>query len=343
MKIENVNLLSSNIIEEKTRWVFEKISFNNVITSRVRMARNLNNYPFPHNMTFSEAKEVENVVLKKILSYPYDEIFLIRTDQIDKKEKQILIERRIISNDLIENSVPSSVAILPNERVSIMVNEEDHLRIQSIQPGLNLKEGLKKVNKIDNFLQQEIEYAFSQKIGYLTACPTNIGTGIRGSVLIHLPALSILKITSEIFSAIENIGIMVRGFYGEGSKPLGNIFQITTKETSGKRGKQIIEELEVIVNIILQEEEKAVERLRKMKRIREKINKKIREIDKYKSINKEKFLYFFSLMYLGKKLDILNIDDEIFHNLFIWILNSSLKFTEKKISISKNVLKEVKL
>ncbi|HRR95482.1 MAG TPA: ATP--guanido phosphotransferase [Candidatus Ratteibacteria bacterium] len=343
MKIENVNLLSSNIIEEKTRWVFEKVSFDNVITSRVRMARNLNNYPFPHNMTFSEAKEVENVVLKKILSYPYDEIFLIRTDQIDKKEKQILIERRIISNDLIENSVPSSVAILPNERVSIMVNEEDHLRIQSIQPGLNLKEGLKKVNKIDNFLQQEIEYAFSQKIGYLTACPTNIGTGIRGSVLIHLPALSILKITSEIFSAIENIGIMVRGFYGEGSKPLGNIFQITTKETAGKRGKQIIEELEVIVNIILQEEEKAVERLRKMKRIREKINKKIREIDKYKSINKEKFLYFFSLMYLGKKLDIFNIDDEIFHNLFIWILNSSLKFTEKKISISKNVLKEVKL
>ena len=343
MKIENVNLPSSNIIEEKTRWVFEKVSFDNVITSRVRMARNLNNYPFPHNMTFSEAKEVENVVLKKILSYPYDEIFLIRTDQIDKKEKQILIERRIISNDLIENSVPSSVAILPNERVSIMVNEEDHLRIQSIQPGLNLKEGLKKVNKIDNFLQQEIEYAFSQKIGYLTACPTNIGTGIRGSVLIHLPALSILKITSEIFSAIENIGIMVRGFYGEGSKPLGNIFQITTKETAGKRGKQIIEELEVIVNIILQEEEKAVERLRKMKRIREKINKKIREIDKYKSINKEKFLYFFSLMYLGKKLDIFNIDDEIFHNLFIWILNSSLKFTEKKISISKNVLKEVKL
>jgi len=339
----NVNLLSSNIIEEKTRWVFEEVSFDNVITSRVRMARNLNNYPFPHNMTFSEAKEVENVVLKKILSYPYDEIFLIRTDQIDKKEKQILIERRIISNDLIENSVPSSVAILPNERVSIMVNEEDHLRIQSIQPGLNLKEGLKKVNKIDNFLQQEIEYAFSQKIGYLTACPTNIGTGIRGSVLIHLPALSILKITSEIFSAIENIGIMVRGFYGEGSKPLGNIFQITTKETAGKRGKQIIEELEVIVNIILQEEEKAVERLRKMKRIREKINKKIREIDKYKSINKEKFLYFFSLMYLGKKLDIFNIDDEIFHNLFIWILNSSLKFTEKKISISKNVLKEVKL
>ena len=339
----NVNLLSSNIIEEKTRWVFEKVSFDNVITSRVRIARNLNNYPFPHNMTFSEAKEVENVVLKKILSYPYDEIFLIRTDQIDKREKQILIERRIISNDLIENSIPSSVAILPNEKISIMVNEEDHLRIQSIQPGLNLKEGLKKVDKINNFLQQEIEYAFSQKIGYLTACPTNIGTGIRGSVLMHLPALSILKITCEIFSAIENIDIIVRGFYGEGSKPLGNIFQITTKETAGKRGKQIIEELEVVVNIILKEEEKAVERLRKMKRIKEKINKKIREIDKYKSINKEKLLYFFSLMYLGKKLDILNIDDEIFHNLFIWILNSSLKFTEKKIPISKNVLKEVKL
>jgi len=328
--MERINFLAWDIIEKKTRWIFEKISFDNVITSRVRIARNLKGYPFPHNMSYSEAKEVENILLKVLVRYPSDEIFVIKMDEIGKVEKQLLIERRIISREFEESSVPSSVVILPKEGISIMINEEDHLRIQCLQSGFNLKKSLRKIEKVDNFLDERVEYAFSPEIGYLTACPTNVGTALRASVLIHLPALAILNRTGEIFSAIEGIDIMVRGFYGEGSHPAGNIFQITTRETAGKSEKEIIEELEAVVNVILEYEEEGVKEIMKKENIKRKIEKKIKEIKEYESITTEEFLYSFSSICLGKKLDIVNIGDRALRNLIMSILPGHLQFNEKR-------------
>lgn len=328
--MRRVDFFAWNVIEKRTRWVFEKIPYNNVITSRVRVARNLKGFPFPHNMTYPQAKEVENIILKNIVKHPSNEIFIIKTDRIDEIERQLLIERRIISREFTETDLTSSVIILPVHRVSIMINEEDHLRIQSIQPGFNLKKAFREVWKIDDFFDERVEYAFSSDIGYLTACPTNVGTSLRASVLLHLPALSVLKRIKRIFSAIEDIDIMVRGFYGEGSQPSGNIFQITTRETAGKNERQIIEELEAVVKVILDEEEKAVNDVKKNKTIKEKINMKIREIKEYESITSEEFLYSFSLLCLGKKIGMVEISDRILRNLIMAILPGHLQFNEKK-------------
>jgi len=324
------SFLAWDVIEKKTRWVFEKFSLDNVITSRVRIARNLKKYPFPHNMSYSEAKEVENILLKELVRYPSDEIFVIKMDEINNVEKQLLIERHIISKEFVESPIPSSVVILPAEGISIMINEEDHMRIQCLQSGFNLKKALRKIEKVDNFLDERVEFAFSPDIGYLTACPTNVGTALRASVLIHLPALAILNRTGEIFSAIEDIDIMVRGFYGEGSHPSGNIFQITTRETAGKSEREIIEELEAVISVILEYEEEGVKEIMKKEDIKRKIEKKIKKIKEYSSITTEKFLYSFSFLCLGKKLEIINIGDRTLRNLIMSILPGHLQFNEKK-------------
>ncbi len=328
--MKRTNFLAWDVIEKKTRWIFEKFSFDNVITSRVRIARNLEKYPFPHNMSYSEAKEVENILLKILVRYPSDEIFIIKMDKISNVEKQLLIERRIISKEFVESPVSSSVVILPEEGVSIMINEEDHLRIQCLHSGFNLKKALRKVDKVDNFLDKKVKYAFSPEIGYLTACPTNVGTALRASVLIHLPALAILNKTEKIFSAIEDIDIMVRGFYGEGSHPSGNIFQITTRETTGKSEREIIEELEAVISVILEYEEEGVKEIMKKENIKRKVEKKIKEIKECKSITTEEFLYSFSFLCLGKKLGIINVGDRTLRSLIMAILPGHLQFNKKK-------------
>ncbi|MCD6221513.1 ATP--guanido phosphotransferase [bacterium] len=328
--MKRINFLAWDIIEKKTRWIFEKFSFDNVITSRVRIARNLKKYPFPNNMSYSEAKEVENILLKVLVRYPSDEIFVIKMDEINNVEKQLLIERHIISKEFVESPIPSSVVILPTEGISIMINEEDHMRIQCLQSGFNLKKALRKIEKVDNFLDERVEFAFSPDIGYLTACPTNVGTALRASVLIHLPALAILNKTEKIFSAIEDIDIMVRGFYGEGSHPSGNIFQITTRETAGKSEREIIEELEAVISVILEYEEEGVKEIMKKEDIKRKIEKKIKKIREYNSITTEEFLYSFSFLCLGKKLEIINVGERTLRNLIMSILPGHLQFNEKK-------------
>ena len=150
--MRKISFLAWDVIEKKTRWVFEKFSLDNVITSRIRIARNLKKYPFPHNMSYLEAKEVENILLKELVRYPSDEIFVIKMDEISNVEKQLLIERRIISKEFVESPVLSSVVILPKEGVSIMINEEDHLRIQCLQSGFNLKKALRKLSTFSIFL-----------------------------------------------------------------------------------------------------------------------------------------------------------------------------------------------
>jgi protein arginine kinase len=332
-----------NIIEKETDWIYSKLT-DVVITSRVRIARNIKGYPFPFNMTVDTGKKIEDILLKLFLNFPSDKVFILNISCLNEKQKNSLIKKHIISREFSENELCDKVVIIPEKKASIMINEEDHLRIQVILPGLNLKKCLKFINEIDDYIDRKIEYAFSPRFGYLTACPTNTGTALRSSVLIHIPGIRFFKKDKMIFKNIEGIGIAIRGFYGEGSLPFGSIFQLSSTESTGKTEKEIIEELESVVKLIKEEEKKCIEEIKNNKNLKEKIKRKFMKIIKEEKEN-GKLTDFYSILYLSYETGILVIEKNELKNLFFYILENTGKnknyiFYEKKGKIIKRKLWE---
>src|SRR5262249_46647754 len=169
-------------------------------------------------------------------------------------DRQFLVERQLISRELASAEGPRGVALGPHETVSLMVNEEDHLRLQVMRSGFTLDEAWQDIDKVDDLLEQRVNYAFSDEFGYLTACPTNVGTGMRSSVMLHLPALVLTKQIEKVFRALQKINLAVRGLYGEGSRASGDFYQISNQVTLGKSETTILTEIrEVIPQIITYE------------------------------------------------------------------------------------------
>ncbi len=228
-----------------------------VISSRIRLARNLKNHPFPLLYTNTESnaviEEVKSSIsqeqIKRIGSFTF-----IPLEDLTLLQKKVLVEKHLISLHLANESRKGAVAISENESISIMVNEEDHIRIQCLYPGLQIYDAWKIANEIDNIFEQKLDYAFDEKRGYLTSCPTNVGTGIRASVMLHLSALVLTGQINRIIPAITQVGLTVRGIYGEGSEALGNLFQISNQITLGQTEEDIIENLHGVVNQIIEHE-----------------------------------------------------------------------------------------
>jgi protein arginine kinase len=228
-----------------------------VLSSRVRLARNMKNYLFPTLLSTEKAKEICSLVKNYFegnTSLPFGPFEYIEMEQMEPIEKRVLVEKHLISPNLVEDSIYGACILSENEQLSIMINEEDHLRIQSLFPGLQLKEALKLANDIDNYIESQLEYAFDENIGYLTSCPTNVGTGLRASVMMHLPALVMTNQLSRMIPSINQLGLVVRGIYGEGSEALGNIFQISNQITLGKSEEEITDDLITIVQQLIQQE-----------------------------------------------------------------------------------------
>ncbi|MBU0599995.1 ATP--guanido phosphotransferase, partial [bacterium] len=205
-----------------------------VISSRIRLARNVNKIPFPHWAKKESLRKVVSLVEEATKKCPY----LINSkyydlDKLTSLEKQYLIERHLISLEHA-NSKNGLLIVSQKEMGSLMVNEEDHLRIQSLDAGLNLFEAWDLINKIDDSLSEVLDYAISPQWGYLTACPTNVGTGIRASIMIHLPALILTGQINKVLKGVPQLGLTIRGLYGEGSEILGNLFQISNQITLGR-------------------------------------------------------------------------------------------------------------
>ena len=179
---------------------------------------------------------------------------LLMMDELQPLQKRILVEKHLISPHLAENANHGACLLSENEEISIMINEEDHIRIQCLYPGLQLLEALNTAIQIDDWLEEEIDYAFDEKVGYLTSCPTNVGTGLRASVMMHLPGLVMTQQLNRIIPAINQLGLVVRGIYGEGSEALGNIFQISNQITLGKSEQDIVEDLKSVVGQIVSQE-----------------------------------------------------------------------------------------
>jgi protein arginine kinase len=238
-----------------------------VLSSRVRLARNLQEYKFPFLSSNEEAASIISTLEKVVQDGRLPTSFeLLKMNELQPLQKRVLVEKHLISPHLAEDSPHGACLLSENEEVSIMINEEDHIRIQCLAPGLQLVEALQLANRVDDFLEYVV-YAFDEKHGYLTSCPTNVGTGLRASVMMHLPGLVLTQQMNRIIPAINQLGLVVRGIYGEGSEALGNIFQISNQITLGKSEEDIVADLISVVSQLISQERNAREALAKTSNI----------------------------------------------------------------------------
>lgn len=226
-----------------------------VLSSRVRLARDMKSRPFPLKESEDQGREivklVEDAFYSSVDKNNYKTSYLWESDDI---ADQTMLEKHLISPELIQNKNKAALILSNDNTESIMINEEDHVRIQCVTGGLNLKESFNYANKIDDILEEKLEYAFDEKLGYLTACPTNIGTGLRGSVMLHLPALTMNNEMNRVLNAITQVGMTIRGLYGEGSKVVGNIYQISNQITLGLTEEEILNNIAAVVSQIINQE-----------------------------------------------------------------------------------------
>ena len=228
------------------------------VTTRVRLARNLAGRKFPTHPDQSERRDVLDEVRAAINSLPDGGKYVwYELDEQVPLDRRLLMERHLISRELADGSGPRAVAVNPEASLAVMVNEEDHLRMQCLASGLSVHEAYDRVNRLDDQLSERLSFAFDPVYGYLTSCPTNVGTGLRVSVMLHLPALVMTRHIEKVFRAVYEMRMAVRGFYGEGTEAFGELYQISNQITCGKSEMDIIDDMEAVIGAIIQYEEKA--------------------------------------------------------------------------------------
>jgi protein arginine kinase len=259
----------NGLLERHGGWLESGPAEGPVISSRVRLARNLRDTTFPGWAAKDIRNRVWNEAVRAFDGVPGSKIFLRwRMDELTALDRELLFERHLISRELAERQTGSGVFVTEDECRAVMVNEEDHIRLQSLQSGMNLQKAWEVADELDNALEQSLSYAFSSKLGYLTACPSNVGTGLRASVMLHLPGLCLTEEIKPVINAVSKIGLAVRGLWGEGSEASGHMFQISNQITLGKPETEIISNLEQIVLEVIEHEKNARLRLMGKQEIR---------------------------------------------------------------------------
>lgn len=287
-----------------------------VISSRVRLARNLKGYKFPGLMTDGEAARIINEVAKTDALKNFDFTDIAKTDSIAKTK---LIEQHIISRELAQKSSPCGV-FCDKSGASVMVCEEDHLRLQSIVSGYDLEQAYEIVNKIDNSLEKQLDYAFSDKYGYLTKCPTNVGTGMRASVMMHLPALAITNNIGTMTAAVNKLGVTVRGLYGEGSKAKAHIYQISNQFTLGISEEETILKLKNVVDMLIEKERAVAKTLYENNTpvFKDKIQRAYGILSSAYIMSSDEFMNLLPYLRLGVNLGIIeNVKNEMINSLLV--------------------------
>lgn len=247
-----------------TFWMQDGPDQDVILSTRIRLARNLNQLAFPGHQTAEDtAKLLDQLtsLLPMLSEKTQSDWQLIRLQELNSDQQRILIDKHLMSPMMAEKAESTALILKEDESVSIMVNEEDHLRLQVLLSGLQLEQAWKLANEIDDVLEAQLEIAFSNEFGYITACPTNVGTGLRASVMVHLPALVISKRIGSFITGINQLGMVVRGFYGEGTEAIGQIFQISNQISLGQSEEEILTNLQAIVKQVVEEERKTRQQL----------------------------------------------------------------------------------
>src|SRR4051795_2719163 len=291
-----------------------------VMSSRVRLARNVKHAAFPGWAKKPERVRILDMIRPAIEGLPeMKEAFSESMDNLSTLDKQILVERHLISREHAAKSAGSGLVLNRDESLCVMINEEDHLRMQALRPGLQLKQAWLAIDQADTALERRLDYAFSSDVGYLTACPTNLGTGIRVSAMLHLPGLVLAEQINPIIQSVNKLGLAVRGLYGEGTEALGNVFQVSNQMTLGEGEADIVERLNKVLAQIIEHEENARGTLleKKAKMVYNHIGRAYGILANAHSISSKETMNLLSLMRLGVDMGVFqgterSLVDELF-------------------------------
>lgn len=253
----------TTLLKHPADWMIGKGVDNAIVlTSRIRLARNLAELPFPGWAKKDQRREALETLLPAVESLDLmKKGFSKELDSLNSLQKQVMVERHLISREHAARGEGSAAVIERRQSVGIMVNEEDHLRMQSIRPGLDLRAAYENLSAVDDEVAGKVPFAFDPELGYLTTCPTNLGTGMRASAMLHLPALVLSDQIGQVLQAVTKIGLAVRGMFGEGSESLGNLFQISNQSTLGESEEAILKRLERVITQVAKHERDAREKL----------------------------------------------------------------------------------
>lgn len=305
-----------------------------VISSRIRLARNLDKFPFPHWANKKQGEQALEMVREAIGKVDYLKgITVFILTELNSTDKQFLVERHLMSHEHAQKMDCKAVAIDNEEIISIMINEEDHIRMQVMQSGFNLFEAWNIINKIDDCLAKELSFAFLPDCGYLTACPTNTGTGMRGSVMLHLPALVMTRQINRVLAAIAKLSFTTRGLYGEGTQASGNFFQISNQVSLGQSEDDILENINRIIRQVVEQENQAREAIltRDRAMLEDKINRSFGILKSARIISSQETIELLSMVRLGCDLGMIkDIDRRAINELFIITQPAHLQKKENK-------------
>jgi len=303
---------------------------NIILSSRIRLARNINDTPFPAMLDKAAGMKVVNSIYNEATKKDiFDGFKFYDMQNTGSVERYVLVERHLISPNLAANGSKGAALIDRDEVISIMLNEEDHIRIQTLLPGMQVREALEKANRIDDVLENRVEYAYDERLGYLTSCPTNVGTGIRASMMVHLPGLNLTSNISKILHAVSQIGLTIRGIYGEGTEFIGNLFQISNQITLGRSEEEIVESLIATTKQIIDKENESRNILMKNNRLKleDKIWRSWGIISNARVINGTESMKLLSDIRLGVDLGVLkNIPVSVLNEIMVDLNNASLQY-----------------
>lgn len=291
------------------KWYRLKGEENDVVQStRIRLARNLEAYPFPAKLSFSErervCEEVKNIVLS---NNPYS-LSYIEMSSLNETQTVSLAERFLISPEFASETSGRGLLLSDDEKISVMLCEEDHIRIQAISPGLDLESTFAVAGKIDDIIDIGAGYAFDEKIGYLTQCPTNLGTGMRASLVMHLPALSITGSMQRLSSTVSKLGLTLRNFYTDGISPVGNVYQLSNQVTLGISEDAALKNLRSIATQIISQERQARESVITDDRYIDKIYRAYGLLSSAYMMSCREFMELASFVRLGAACSVINAD-----------------------------------
>ncbi len=322
------------LLDENAQWLTSEGPYSDiVISSRVRLARNVSSIPFKYWASPDQERQLITLVKDACHASSYFKGSLFfNLLGLTRTERYFLLERHLISKEHAEYKGERALSVTHGETLSVMINEEDHLRIQSLFPGFQVMEAWRLADKIDSEFEHRLDYAFSNQYGYLTACPTNVGTGMRASIMIHLPCLVLTKQINDILESISKLGLAVRGLYGEGTAATGDFFQISNQVTLGLSEEDIIDNIEKICRQILEHEISARDRLYQKEKIRleDRVWRAYGLLKSARIINYNETIQLLSALRLGKSLDFLDITREQLNDIFLYTQPSHLQFIEKK-------------
>jgi len=280
-----------------------------VISSRIRLARNLAEFPFVRRCNDVDRAAIEKQVHSALLrTNVLRDLLYVHVDKLGDVDRQFLVERQLISRELSEGKGARSAAIDPGEKFSIMVNEEDHLRLQAVNSGLDIERTWQQINAIDDEIESQLTYAYHERLGYLTACPTNVGTGMRVSVMLHLPALVLTRQIEKVFRSLQKISLAVRGLYGEGSQAMGDFYQISNQITLGRSEEELLQEVGEVIPVLIGYERRAREYLvsQSHKDLHDKVSRAFGILSTAQTISSEETLHLLSSLRMGVNLGLIS-------------------------------------